>query len=364
MTRRLSVANPDVAPITRGGCVVLAEAGQCMEGDVDRAVSMVGQVADTGAWGFKVQMLDPDRIVSTSAPNYWNDPRGVTQHESFTRSGCIPHDGWGPVRQACWDAGVAFVATPFDHVAVTHLATLRPDAIKVASGDLTNPPLLRACAGMAAHLGVPLIVSTGAATEHELDAAVHDVAKAGNPPTVWLACSLVYPTPPEDANLARIDTVGRVVSAWGDAGLDPDPWVGYSDHTILTYSAGVAGAVMGAVLLEKHYTDGHAVNTPDNDMAVDQQGLVEYVHGATIGAALRGSPELEPTDAEQPARRGASRSVHVVAPVRKGEVITADHLAVLRPGTGLTPDWLDVLVGRTAAEDVPVGILSSPPPTT
>lgn len=346
-------------------CAVVAEAGQCMEGSVDRAVAMVDQAADAGAWGFKVQMLNPVDLAAPGAPLYWRDRLGRgDQRQAFFASGLVPYRAWGPVRDRCHDRGLAFVATPFDADAVDACVELAVDGIKVASGDLTNAPLLDRCVTAAAHLGCLLIISTGAATEEEiLDAAARvnrPRRSHAAPDVVWLACTLAYPTPDGAAHVARIPELGRLLSAArlrGAVSISEARWmVGYSDHTT-GWGTGIAAAAAGALLCEKHFTDGHAHTVPDNDIALGPEALAEYVQGADYGALLRGRPDLEPDRVEEAARHGARRSLHLVKHLDAGDIITPDHLAALRPGGGMDPALATFLVGQRSVEARSPGML-------
>lgn len=342
------------ARLTPGRCHVLAEGGQCMEGDVHRAVQMAIAAASAGAWGFKVQMLTPDRIAAEDAPIYWEDTLGnTTQREAFQRAGLVPYTAWAPVVDACREHGIAFAATPFDAEAVDACVELGVDAVKIASGDLTNHTLLDHAAEAADHLGARLIVSVGAATVDEVLAAMNVVHLWPGLHTTWLACSLVYPTPVWEANLARIVSLADL---W-----ERDNWTtGYSDHTRPTHTA-LAAAALGAVLLEKHYTDGRGGEVQDNDFALDAHDLEEYVENANEGARLRGVGDLLPTQAEEAARDGARRSVHLTRDLAAGDVIGPDDLIALRPAGGLSPEGMAELVGQRVAEAVPAGVLRTIP---
>lgn len=337
---------------------VLAEAGQCMEGDVHRAVQMALKAADAGAWGFKVQMLTPDRIASADAPVYWQDTIGNTdQRGAFTRAGLVNYYDWAPVVEVCRENMIAFAATPFDEDAVEACVRLGVDAVKVASGDLTNYPLLSLCAEAADDLGARLIISTGAALNEEVLTAMDLIA--GDWPRLhvtWLACTLAYPTQVWDANLGRIPAL---------AALPRNPrstWTfGYSDHTLPTYTA-LGAAAAGARLLEKHYTDGHAAQVEDNTFALDAEGLEEYVANAGMGATLRGEVTFdEVLPAEEAARHGARRSLHLTRPVAAGEAFTASDFVALRPGGGVSPSHALTLPGHRPAEAVPAGRLAALP---
>lgn len=336
----------------------VAELGQTCGADVDAYCDAVHRFAYAGVWGVKVQMIDPDLLASAAAPPYWSTTRyAETQAESFRLAGCVPHDGWLPVREACADAGLAFVATPFDLGAIGPLLDLAPDAVKVASGDITFGPLLDAVGRSFSQV----ILSTGGADQVEVRSAVGQIMTTRRPDEklMLLACSLQYPTPDEHANLARLDALRKMGT--GD--------VGYSDHTVQTndraaFGAGAAAGALGAALVEKHCAsllggDVGWPKVPDLDMAMTPDLVAEYVDGLTFGASLRGNADLAPHVGERAAVDGARRSLHLVAPLTgalpAGHVIEAGDLVALRPGGGLSPMVARKLVGRTLAVPAPAG---------
>jgi sialic acid synthase SpsE len=314
-------------PLLDGTCRVLAEAGQCMEGSVTRAIEMVCDAAIAGAWGIKTQLLRPETIATEYAPKYWDDDLGTkTQREAFSAAGLIDYDRWRPVRNAARAAGLAFVATPFDLDAVDALEEIDVDAYKVASGDLLFVPLLERIVDT----GKPVLISTGAAWFDEVETIVErllsrDPALAKR--LVLLACSLVYPTAASQANVGRVVRLREMVA---QSGWSPT-LVGYSDHTTVPWTARDAASA-GACLVEKHYTyAGASGPVADHGMAVDPDGLREVVSAAARGAAAFGDPSIVPTVAEERARVGARRAAYLRRDVSPGETVRVDDVDVLRP---------------------------------
>lgn len=331
----------DLPPIEYGHCRVVAEAGQCHEGQVDEAVVLAEAASRAGCWGVKYQFLNPDTIAAPAADKYWADSLDTTdQRDTFETAGVIPYDAWQPVVDACTRLGIAFLATPFDLEAVEALERYDVPAYKIASGDITNKALIEACAST----GKPMFLSTGAADMHEVCMAL---VWASAVPVIPFACSLVYPSEPSDANLARIERLRE---------LTLSGYVGYSDHTTLT-ETGMAAAALGATVVEKHFTRKRNGQVADQAMALDPVEMDDYVDLTDEGVALRGSSELAPTEREEVARAGARRSLHAARPIAAGQVLVADDISVLRPGGGLPPSVFDDVVGQRAAVAHDVGQL-------
>jgi len=306
---------------------IIAEAGQTMRGDVGLAVEMVHAFAEAGATHFKVQMIDPMRLATLMAGSYWQTGPKVTQRKQFYDNGIIPHDGWDKVRAACDDARVAFVATPFDLGAVEALKYLDPSAVKIASGDITFTPLLRAVG----NLGKRVFLSTGASRPEEITAAVVAIVKA-DPMTFSmitpLACTLAYPCPMDCAKLHRIRSIRESLqSLWS---FD----VGYSDHTTEAITA-FAAVAAGATVLEKHVTpypaptrrDDHTV--PDDLMGLGVKEFARYVKFAKDAERLLGNNIYAPPESES--RIGARRAARFARDLPAGHVVRDDDVTYLRP---------------------------------
>jgi len=325
--RMTSLAFRNADSIEPGSCRVLAEAGQCMEGSVDRAVQMVHDAANAGAWGIKTQLLRPETIATASAPKYWDDNLGTTtQREAFSAAGLIDYDRWEPVRDAARLRHMAFVATPFDLDAVVALEAIDVDAYKIASGDLLYLPLLDAVCDT----GRPVLLSTGAAWRDEIETVI-EYLLARDPAIryrlVVLGCSLVYPTPQRDANIGRVVSLKELIAERGWSPMR----VGYSDHTTGTWTARDAASA-GALLVEKHYTYRDAAGpVADHGMAVDPDDLRLVVNAARRGAAAYGDASLVPTDAEERARQGARRGMWLVHDVQAGDMMEPGDAVALRP---------------------------------
>src|SRR5207247_420619 len=156
------------------------------------------------------------------------------------------------------ELGVAFFATAFDFASADFLAELDVPAYKMASGDLTNTPLL--C--YVADLGKPMIISTGGGTTDDVQRAYETVAEL-NSQVAILQCTAGYPAEWNELDL-------RVIATYRD--LFPDVVVGFSSHDN-GISMPVAAFVLGARIVEKHFTLNRAWKGTDHRFSLEAQGL-------------------------------------------------------------------------------------------
>jgi sialic acid synthase SpsE len=159
-------------------------------------------------------------------------------------------------------------------------------------------------------------------------------------PTILLVCTSQYPTPPQDANLARISTLRSAF---------PSIPIGFSDHTRGALASALAVG-LGAAVLEKHFTLAHDLPGPDHWFSEDPQGLTEWVQAIREAAILLGSPIVRPTAAERTNKLEFQRRLVAARDIRAGELIEESALTLRRVagGRGLPSSYITQLVGRRA----------------
>ncbi|GIW73589.1 MAG: N-acetylneuraminate synthase [Phycisphaerales bacterium] len=278
-------------------------------------------------------------------------PRTSAPPASRTPTPCSPRLQL-PLREAAravelaHDLGLHAIATVFDLPLLAPACTIGLDALKTASPDLVHKPLLEAIMAT----GLPMIVSTGAATAQEVARTIGWLAPAADRLAV-LQCVSCYPTAPTDAAVGAIAHLAQ---------LAPGP-VGYSDHTT-DEDTGALAVSLGACVLEKHLTLDRSAPGPDHAASLEPGPFARYV--ALCRQAHRrqwrpapddprtgqGLKALLPVEAE--VRRLARRSIVAATDLPAGHTLGPDDLAYKRPAGGLEP-WQDAdLLGRTLARPV------------
>ncbi len=131
-------------------------------------------------------------------------------------------------------------------------------AYKIASADLTNTLLLR----RVAEAGKPMIISTGAAVLEDVVRA-HELVAEINPNVAVLQCTASYPPAWDELDL-------RVITTYRE--LFPDSVIGFSSHDSGIAMA-LAAYVLGARIVEKHFTLNRAMRGSDHAFSLEPQGL-------------------------------------------------------------------------------------------
>ncbi|HFE51999.1 MAG TPA: acetylneuraminic acid synthetase [Bacteroidetes bacterium] len=318
---------------------VIAEAGVNHEGDMNVAKRMIDLAADNGAQAIKFQTYKAERLAARESPAYWKTDK--TQRDFFKMYDRFWRDEYLELAEHARKRGIIFLSTPFDEEAVDFLDEVVP-AFKIASADMTNLPFLR----YVARKGKPMLISTGAATIEEIRQALLAIESEGNDQVALLHCILSYPTPHELANLRMIQGLKEQF---------PHVVIGYSDHTVPDPSMVllVTAYLLGASILEKHYTLDKTLPGNDHYHAMDPDDLRRLTANLKLIQESLGQKERKLLECELPARQYARRSLVAKVNIKKGQVITEEMLTAKRPGTGISPAQLHTVVGRQAARDIP-----------
>lgn len=315
---------------------IVAEIGVNHDGDAAVGRGLIDAAARAGADAVKFQYFHPDRLLSQQAELAGYQRGKAASQRELLKKLALPIEVLAGLVEYTRAAGLAAVVTPFSPNDPSEVAGLGLDAVKIASPDAVNPPLLDA----AAALGLPLLISTGTCALGELAyaAALLKRHRAGG---CLLHCVSSYPTPLEDAGLAGIAVLAE------QFGLA----VGYSDHTALVQTGGLAVAA-GAVVLEKHLTHDPGAPGPDHAVSLDPDQFAAYVGQARAAAVMLGRRVKDAAPIEQDVRRVSRQSVCVVRDLPAGHTLTAEDLTVKRPGTGIPAAELGRVLGKTLARGV------------
>lgn len=339
-------------------CLVIAEAGVNHGGSTEVALRLVDAAAAAGADAVKFQSYRTSLLVSDTAPqaDYQRRNAPASSQAEMLRALELSPEAHHAIAARCRERDIEFLSTPFDPPSLDLLLELGVGRLKVASGELTNAPMLLRMA----RTGLPMIVSTGMATLDEVAEALAVIAlgregsddlptaealedarqkllRSSDPvgDVTLLHCTTSYPAPPSSVNLRAMVTLRERF------GLP----VGYSDHTEGT-AVSVAAVALGATVIEKHLTLDRTAAGPDHAASLEPEMFAELAAAVrTVGSAL-GDGRKSPDEVELAVRDVARRSIHAARDLDGEEPLTLDDLIALRPGGGLAPAEVWRLVGR------------------
>ncbi len=323
---------------------VIAEIGVNHEGSLATAKLLIESAKRGGADAAKFQTYKAGLIASKFSPSYWDTTKEPTtsQYELFTKYDAFGEAEYKELSMHCKKHDIEFVSTPFDLGAVDMLEPL-VRYFKIASADITNTLLLKKVAAT----GKPVILSTGASNIAEIDAALAILRSAGANEICLMHCILNYPTRNENAHLGMlVDLRTRY----------PELLLGYSDHTLPNeqMTSLIAAHLLGAVVLEKHFTLDKTLPGNDHYHAMDEKDLARFqVSIKQVHELLGPSRAKAPIATEEISRLNARRSIVLTRDLKTGHTIAEQDLVAKRPGTGISPMKWDEVVGKKLARDLP-----------
>ena len=323
---------------------IIAELSGNHGGSLERALDTVVAVAASGADAIKLQTYTADTMTLDVNDERFRiaDPAslwvGRHLHELYDEAH-TPWEWHEAIFARAAEVGLTAFSSPFDATAVDFLVELGVPALKIASFEITDLPLIRT----AAATSLPLIISTGMATREEINAAVAAAEEAGCSDLALLWCTSAYPAPADASRLRGIPDL----RAW--SGRE----VGLSDHTLGTAVA-VAAVALGASIIEKHVTLDHDLATVDGEFSLDPAGLARLVRDARTAWSALGEVTYGPSDEEVGSLR-FRRGLYFVRDLAAGARIGPKDVRSLRPAAVFQPDQTEEMVGRSLVRDVKRG---------
>ena len=332
-------------------CFVIAEIGHNHQGDLKKALDMVKAAKECGADAVKFQKRDNMSLYTHAmfdSPYVSENAYGPTYgtHREALEFG---KSEYMELQSYAVELGITLFATAFDFKSADFLEDLGMPLYKMASADLTNIPLLK----YVAQAGKPMIISTGGATTEDVLRAM-DVITPINERVAILQCTASYPAEPEEMDL-------RVVQTFRD--LFPEHVIGLSDHQN-GIAMGLAAYVLGARIIEKHFTLNRAWKGTDQAFSLEPGGLRRLVRDLQRAHAAFGDGVKKQYPSEAPGLLKMRKKLVAAADLSIGHILSIDDVALKSPGDGLAPSQLGDIVGRSltqglkADEDITLAVLS------
>jgi N-acetylneuraminate synthase/sialic acid synthase len=314
-------------------CYVIAEIGHNHQGSLEKARELFRAARDAGAHAVKLQKRDNRGLYTRAAYNksYDNENSfGATygEHREFLEFGLKEYQD---LQALAKELGVDFFSTAFDVKSADFLEALDVPAYKIASGDLKSTPLLKHVASF----GKPMIVSTGGAELDDVKRA-YDTILPINPQLAILQCTAGYPAAFEELDLRVIETYRERF---------PQAVVGFSSHDN-GIAMPVAAYMLGARVVEKHFTLNRASKGTDHAFSLEPVGLKKMVRDLDRTFKAMGNGVKKIYESERAPIIKMGKSLVVARELPSGHVLTANDITMKSPGGGIPPYELDKVLGR------------------
>lgn len=316
----------------------IAEVGLAHEGSLGMAHSYIDAAAECGVTAVKFQTHIADQE-SSSREQFRVKvfPQDETRYDYWQRT-AFGLEQWRDLASHCQQVGVRFLSSPFSNRAVDWLEDCGVAAWKVASGEISNLPMLT----LMCETGKPILLSSGMSSWRELDQAVELISKHGNPLVVF-QCTTAYPCPPEKWGL---NVLGELRTRYRCP-------VGLSDHSG-DLTASIAAVALGATFLEFHVVYSKRQFGPDSKASLTFSQTKELVSATDdLWRASQVSIDKDQI-AEQfkDTRVLFSKSIVSARAMKAGSIVQATDLAYKKPGDGIPASRFESIIGKRLIADV------------
>jgi len=305
---------------------IIAEGGINHNGDTKIAKKIISKAKESGADAVKFQTFTASDLTSVKSRYY----------KVFKKLELKPEE-FGELADYAKSQNIAFLSTPFSFDAIDLLIKLKISAIKIASGDLTDTPLIR----YAALMKKPIILSTGMSNLSEIRDSIKAITSMKNKKIILLHSLSAYPTPFQEANLKAIQTMEKKF---------PYP-IGYSDNgkNMLVPLVAVA---KGAKLIEKHFTISNKLKGPDQKFSANPVELKKMITDIRKIEEMLGNGEKICQPSEFQNLIHVRRSLTAKTFLKKGTKISKNDIIIKRPANGIEPKFFNKIIGKKVIKNI------------
>ncbi len=314
-------------------CYVIAEIGHNHQGSVEQCKKLFKSAKAAGANAVKLQKRNNRALFTKemydspyNSENAYASTYGA--HREFLEFG---RDEYVELKKYARDLEISFFSTAFDFPSADFLAELGMPAYKMASGDINNIPLLK----HVAKFGRPMFVSTGGATMDDVRRA-YDAIMPINPQLCIMQCTASYPPTFDELNM-------RVIEVYRNA--FQDIVIGFSAHDSGIAMA-LAGYMLGARAIEKHFTLNRALKGTDHAFSLEPTGMEKLVRDLRRARVAMGDGVKRRFPNEDAPLFKMGKKIVAARDLPAGHVLTESDLAYKCPSDGLPPYMSDQVLGK------------------
>lgn len=334
--------NNPILDIIKQRVLIIAELSANHNGSLEVAIETIKAAKRAGADCIKLQTYTADTMtIDSRKPGFTIEGtiwQGKNLYELYEEA-YTPWEWHETLFKTAKEEGLLCFSSPFDKTAVDFLEKLNVPAYKIASFEITDIPLIKYVASK----GKPVIISTGIATQKDIELAISACKEMGNNDISILKCTSSYPAPLEEANIEMVKDIAERF----------DVISGLSDHTIGN-TAPVVATCFGAKIIEKHFILDRSIGGPDASFSMNEQEFTEMVKAVRDAEKAMGKVSYKLTDKQKKGREFC-RSLYVVEDLRKGDVFSEKNVRSIRPGFGLHPKHYQEILGKKALKDIEKG---------
>jgi len=293
------------------------------DGDIERAKSLIKLAKESGADAVKFQHHDVKKYVSDYG---FKNLGGKFSHQSkwdksifeVYKDAEVPRSWTDELKEYCNKLDVTFFTTPYDLETVDFIDKFVP-AFKIGSGDVAWHAMLNKIA----NTNKPVLFATGASTMQEVINAVN-ILTSINKNVILMQCNTNYTGKAENFKYINLNVLKTYKT------LFPNIILGLSDHTHGGVTV-LGSVVLGAKVIEKHFTDDTTRKGPDHPFSMDPTSWRKMVDDTRLLEIAMGSSMKKVEDNEKETVILQRRAIRLVLTKQEGEVINLEDIQFQRP---------------------------------
>lgn len=304
---------------------IIAEIGINHNGSLIIAKKLVDKAKLAGADFVKIQNYVPELIVTKKTPKAKYQTKNSNRNENMYEMLKKYHFSFnktGKLINYCKKKKIKFISSPFDEKSLDYLISKKINIIKVASGEITNYPLLK----ILAKNRIKLIISTGMSYLKEVNDTINFLKKNGlvKSKIFVLHCTSQYPTKPKNVNLNAMNEIKKKLKVR----------VGLSDHTT-GFEASICAVSMGAQIIEKHITLDKNMIGPDHASSLEPSEFKIFVQALRNTKLIFGSNIKKPNRNEILLAKLVRKRIVAKKKIKKNDIFTQSNITVKRSNIGI-----------------------------
>ncbi|MXV39000.1 hypothetical protein GO491_10000 [Flavobacteriaceae bacterium Ap0902] len=320
---------------------IIAEIGPNHNGEIQRALDMIEQLARVGVDAVKFQITVPENAYSLDAFKADYQKKESNSGESavnMSKSYKLSFEDHFTLYQHCLENKVDYLCSAFEMESLKFInENFNLPFYKIPSGEIFSVDLIE----YMAKYDKPFILSTGMASYDEIEKSIELINSNFKKDITILHCISNYPAPYEDVNLnVMLELKKRF-----------DYPIGFSDHTIGN-DASIAAVALGASIIEKHVTQDKSLPGPDHKASITIEEFGELVKSIRNVEKMLGSTEKKLSEEELKIKKAVRKSFVATKDLPSGHVLEKEDITFKRPGIGISPLERNNYIGKILKKSV------------
>jgi len=308
---------------------IIAEIGVNHNGKISIAKKLIKEAKKAGADYVKFQIFQPSEITTklnkkTKYQKKFGKKNGTQL--SMLKKYYLSYKNIRELNRFCRLNKIKFLASAFDLTSLNFYNKLKPNLIKIPSGEITNKPLLKEIS----KLKINIIFSTGMSSIREIKEA-YKILKKTKKKVIPLYCISSYPTNLDEFDLKKMLNLKKINKQFG-----------FSDHTTGN-EASLFAIANGARVIEKHLTLSKKLSGPDHYASMEPNNFRILVKSIRNFEILLKKETIKTKEISN--RRFVRKFLVATKLIKKGDIFSLENIGAKRSGGGISPMKIKKFLG-------------------